>query len=76
MRCFEPDAKRFGHITLGIPYVEFDVPVGTAKGICAFYPQFMAMRAELDGRDGTVARVQIGNGQHLLFRDQSAAAGL
>ena len=33
VRCYEPDAARFGRITLGIPYVEFDVPVGTAKGI-------------------------------------------
>src|SRR6201994_3320814 len=69
MRCYEPDAQRFGRITLGIPYVEFDVPVGTAKGICAFYPQFMAMPAALDDGDGPVARVQIGNGQHLLFRE-------
>src|ERR1700723_1462889 len=69
VRCFERDGGRFGRITLGIPYVEFEVPVGTAKGICAFYPQFMAMPAELDDGDGTVARVQIGNGQHLLFRE-------
>ena len=27
VRCYEPDAARFGRITLGIPYVEFDVPV-------------------------------------------------
>jgi len=32
VRCYEPDAARFGRITLGIPYVEFDVPVGTAQG--------------------------------------------
>ena len=38
VRCYEPDAARFGRITLGIPYVEFDVPVGTAKAICGFYP--------------------------------------
>ena len=25
---------RFGRISLGIPYVEFDVPVGTTKAIC------------------------------------------
>ena len=31
----EPDAARFGRITLGIPYVEFDVPIGTAAPICA-----------------------------------------
>jgi len=34
VRCHEPDASRFGRITLGIPYIEFDVPVGTAGGIC------------------------------------------
>jgi len=34
LRCYEPDAARFGRITLGIPYVEFDVPVGSTKAIC------------------------------------------
>ncbi len=33
LRCYEPDAARFGRITLGIPYVEFDVPTGTAPAI-------------------------------------------
>ena len=37
IRLHEPDAARFGRINLGIPYVEFDVPVGTAKGIAKFY---------------------------------------
>src|SRR5262249_43446893 len=37
VRCHEPDAARFGRITLGMPYVEFDVPVGTANGIAGFY---------------------------------------
>jgi hypothetical protein len=45
LRCYEPDAARFGRITLGIPYVEFDVPVGTAPGICAFYSEIMGMPA-------------------------------
>jgi hypothetical protein len=69
VRCYEPDAERFGRITLGIPYVEFDVPVGTAKGICAFYPEIMEMPTELKNGDGTVARVQIGKNQHLQFRE-------
>jgi len=60
---------RFGRITLGIPYVEFDVPVGTAQGICAFYPQIMEMPAELNNGDGTVARVKMGKDQHLQFRE-------
>ena len=75
VRCYEPDAARFGRITLGIPYVEFDVPVGTAKGICAFYPEIMGMPAELMNGDGTVARVKIGTGPaSAVPRDRPAAA--
>ena len=69
MRCYEPDAARFGRITLGIPYVEFDVPAGTAQGICDFYPQIMGMPAELANGDGTVARVKAAKNQYLQFRE-------
>ncbi len=69
VRCYEPDAARFGRITLGIPYVEFEVPVGAAKGICEFYPKVMGIPAELRNGDGTVACVKIGKNQHLLFRE-------
>jgi hypothetical protein len=69
LRCFEPDAERFGRITLGIPYVEFDVPAGSAKGICEFYPKIMGMPAQLQNGDGTTASVQVGKDQHLLFRE-------
>ena len=47
IRCHEPDAARFGRITLGIPYVEFDVPAGSAKGIAAFYAQMIETPAEV-----------------------------
>src|SRR6202048_731170 len=57
VRCYEPDAARFGSITLGIPYVEFDVPVGTARRIADFYPAIMGMPAELGNGNGGVARV-------------------
>jgi len=60
LRCHEPDAERFGRITLGIPYVEFDVPVGTAKAICAFYPEIMEIPAKFRNGDGTLARVKVG----------------
>ncbi|MDO9061301.1 MAG: hypothetical protein Q7U92_20080, partial [Bradyrhizobium sp.] len=73
VRCHEPDAARFGRITLGIPYVEFDVPVGTAKGIAAFYPEIMAIPAELKNGDGTVARAKMGKGQYLQFRETDRA---
>jgi hypothetical protein len=69
MRCYEPDAERFGRVTLGIPYVEFDVPVGTAKGICAFYPEIIGIPAELKNGDGAMARVKVGRDQYLQFRE-------
>lgn len=69
VRCFEPDADRFGRITLGIPYVEFDVPTGSAKGICDFYPKIMGMPTQLKNGDGTAASVQVGKNQHLVFRE-------
>ncbi|QWG16914.1 hypothetical protein KMZ68_18255 [Bradyrhizobium sediminis] len=73
VRCHEPDAARFGRITLGIPYVAFDVPAGTAKGIAAFYPEIMGIPAELDNGDGTVARARMGKDQYLLFRETDRA---
>jgi hypothetical protein len=73
VRCYEPDAARFGRITLGIPYVEFDVPLGTAKGIADFYPAIMAIPAELKNGDGTVARAKVGKDQYLQFRETDRA---
>ena len=73
VRCYEPDAARFGRITLGIPYVEFDVRVGTAKAICAFYPAIMGMQAELLNGDTAVARVKVGKDQVLQFRETDRA---
>jgi hypothetical protein len=72
LRCFEPDAARFGRITLGIPYVEFDVPVGTVDGICAFYPHVMGMPAEVKNGDGRLAQVSVGKDQYFRFRETDA----
>jgi hypothetical protein len=69
LRCFEPDATRFGRITLGIPYVEFDVPVGTTAAIAEFYRRVLEVPATATNGDGTVARVKVGPDQHLLFRE-------
>jgi hypothetical protein len=69
MRCFEPDAARFGRIVLGMPYVEFDVPVGAAKPIARFYREMIAVPAEVANGNGTVARVTVGQKQHLQFRE-------
>jgi hypothetical protein len=69
IRVYEPDAARFGPITLGMPYVEFDVPPGTAKGIAAFYPKIMGIPASLQNGDGTLARAKVGKEQYLQFRE-------
>ena len=69
VRCYEPDANRFGPITLGMPYVEFDVPAGSAKGISEFYPKIMGMPAQFANGDANVASVQVGKNQHLKFRE-------
>ena len=69
LRVHEPDAARFGRITLGIPYVEFDVPVGTANGIARFYREMIGTPAEVMNGDGTTAKVTVGKQQHLLFRE-------
>jgi len=69
LRCYEPDAERFGRIALGIPYVEFDVPPETVDGIVAFYRQIVDVPAEATNGDGKVARVMIGKNQHLQFRE-------
>jgi hypothetical protein len=72
VRCYEPDTARFGRITLGIPYVEFDVPVGTAKGIAAFYRHVLEVPATVANGAGTVAHVTVGQWQHLVFRETDA----
>jgi hypothetical protein len=69
VRCYEPDAKRFGRITLGIPYVQLDVPIGTVDGICRFYRDIMEAPAQAQNGDGTVARVKVGKDQYLVFRE-------
>lgn len=71
MRCYEPDVARFGSIKLGIPYVEFDVPIGTADAIAAFYRRIVEApaRVERGAVDGVATRVLVGRNQHLLFRE-------
>ena len=72
VRCYEPDPARFGRISLGIPYVEFDVPVGAAAAIADFYPKIMGVPAHVQNGDGTVARAKFGRDQYLQFRETEA----
>ncbi|MGH6988618.1 MAG: VOC family protein [Stellaceae bacterium] len=70
LRCHASDAARFGRINLGVPYVAFDVPVGTADGIARFYRDILdAPAGTVEDDDGRYARVMIGINQELLFRE-------
>jgi hypothetical protein len=67
--CHDP-APAFGRITLGMPYVEFDVPVGAAEGIADFYRDVFGAAARLEtAGDVRAARVAAGIGQELVFRE-------
>jgi len=73
VRCHRPE-PRFGRVTLGMPYVEFDVPARSADGIAAFYEQIVGARAKVseDG-EGRYARVEVGDCQELIFRETDRA---
>ena len=69
-RLYEPCAEKFGPVNLGMPYVEFDVPEGTADGIARFYEEIFYAPTEIEENgDGRAARVSAGLGQCLVFRE-------
>ena len=67
--CHAPDPARFGRIRLGIPFVAFDVPPGTAPGIARFYREILG--APATAAEGE-ARALVANGQYLQFRETEA----
>ena len=68
-RCYQP-SPRFGDMALGIPYVEFRVKPGAADGLARFYQQVMQAPSKVDSEGGaTLARVEVGRNQWLLFRE-------
>ena len=67
-RCYGP-SPRFGDMTLGIPYVDFEVEPGAAKGIGRFYQQVMGAPSIIESEKGVAARVGTGRNQWLLFRE-------
>jgi catechol 2,3-dioxygenase-like lactoylglutathione lyase family enzyme len=69
IRCYAPD-ERFGRVTLGIAYVELDVPMRAAKGIAKFYQAALGAKAEaVEDGSGQFARVEVGIGQNFIFRE-------
>jgi hypothetical protein len=72
LRCYEPGA-RFAAMLLGIPYVEFEVGLGTADGIARFYREVIGTFARTEHGDrGRQAKVSVGAGQELVFRETDA----
>jgi len=70
IRCYAPDAERFGRINLGMPYVQFDAPPGSLDGIVKFYRRMLGAPASIATDDeGRHARVGVGKDQDLIFRE-------
>ncbi|MBT7666362.1 MAG: hypothetical protein HN608_15700, partial [Rhodospirillaceae bacterium] len=71
-RCHEAGGQ-FDPMGLGMPYVQFDVPPGTADGIARFYNQIFEAPSRIDEWDGGTAAIIIaGLGQELVFRETNA----
>ena len=69
LRCHAAGPE-WGDMTLGVPYVEFAVPAGHAAGIARFYQQIMGAPAAVTPVGSLAqARVQVGTGQELIFRE-------
>jgi len=69
LRCYEPE-ERFGRITLGISYVEFEVPQGAADGIARFYGEVVETPAHvLEDAQGRAAHAMVGLKQELVYRE-------
>jgi hypothetical protein len=68
IHCHSPDPDRFGAVALGMPYVQFEVRPGAARGIARFYRDIFGAPAELLD-DGRSARVPVGARQYFIFRE-------
>jgi hypothetical protein len=65
VRCHAPSPE-FGRTELGLVYVDFDVPPGTAEGIARFYKEVMRAPSHVEGAR---ALVGVGRNQHLYFTE-------
>jgi hypothetical protein len=67
VRCHAPSPE-FGGTELGLVYVDFDVPVGSAEGIARFYKEVMLAPSKVEGKRATV---NVGRNQRLYFTETS-----
>ncbi len=62
-------SSAYADMDLGMPYVQLDVPPGTADGIARFYQQVLNCPAQTEG---TTTRVSMGHNQQLVFSETDA----
>lgn len=75
IRLHAPDAARFGRITLGMPYVECDIPRGTSlPAIARFYVELLdGIAGVSEDATGAYAWAALGDGNRILFRATDTA---
>ncbi len=73
IRIYEPNPMG-SDIRLGMPYVELEVPRGTADAIARFYREILCTTARVEGgSEGKAARISVGPDQSLIYRESAAA---
>ena len=68
IRCHRPE-PHFGRMRLGMPYVELDVPPGSAEGIARFYREIIGAPAR---HEAGATQVSVGPDQALVYRESDA----
>jgi hypothetical protein len=68
VRCHAPSPE-FGRVDLGLAYVDFDVPPGTADGIARYYREVMLSPTKMESGRATVS---VGRYQRLIFTETSS----
>ncbi|MGE0418166.1 MAG: VOC family protein, partial [Acetobacteraceae bacterium] len=71
IRCHAPDPDKFGPMRMGMPYVEFDVPVGAnLDGIARFYREIFGGVAGVDADErGPFAWAQCSMEAKVTYRE-------
>ena len=64
IKAYEPD--RFANMDLGMPYVEFNTPPGSSKGIAKFYSSVIGCPTSIES---DLVRVAMGHNQELIYRE-------
>src|SRR5581483_4682621 len=68
-KIYEPGPEH-GNIMIGTQYVQFDVPMGTAEGIAAFYGEALLAPGRVEEVDGAKAAIiDVGQYQELIYRE-------